>query len=465
MNRFSRRQLVQFVVCIALTLLLAVRFAEPSSAQARTETSGAVASQQAIIAATKQIDPECDRFGRCLVNAKMVFASLDVERLTSSLDQPNNYTISGWFSLNWLPAAYPGWQPSNLALGCRSSGCRFSGWRDNFTEEISGRRFWTARFELEAQEADSFFAYPFDQHWVKVLIQSTTPSTDEFIHYIDLNSFSVELAPSLMQGRNSNFKVNYATVGQQANFFLRNASNKAVEAGAAPQQQRDSKSSQNASTDPSEASGKPVESDLIFPVSNDEYISTSISFHLVRRTPAALLMIVTPMLLILFNTIMAFHWRENSPASRFGSSGLLTTVSLFFASRVFRPDVDQLVFSDVWFIVVFIVITINNVILVWLFRFYKHRSELKRVGTTIPPAWKTENRLSLISGSAVIGVITALFLISLTMLRAPAIPIAFLAGNSNHDDVGASVVKVIERHELLPSEYLINMPPGSQRQD
>lgn len=73
MNRFSRRQLVKFVVCIALTLLLAVRFAEPSSAQARTETSGAVASQQAIIAATKQIDPECDRFGRCLVNAKMFF--------------------------------------------------------------------------------------------------------------------------------------------------------------------------------------------------------------------------------------------------------------------------------------------------------------------------------------------------------------------------------------------------------
>ena len=40
------------------------------------------------------------------------------------------------------------------------------------------------------------------------------------------------------------------------------------------------------------------------------------------------------------------------PASRFGSSGLLTTVSLFFAARVFRPNVDQLVFSDIWFLVV-----------------------------------------------------------------------------------------------------------------
>lgn len=449
MNRFSRRQCVQCVVCLVLSMLLAVGFAVPSFAQPRTEKSGVLASKQAIIAAAKQIDPVCARFGRCLVDAKMVFARLDVERLTSSLDQPNSYTISGWFSLNWLRDAYPGWQPSKLALGCRRSSCSFSGWRDNFTKEINGRTFWTARFELEAQEADSFFSYPFDQHWVKILLQATTPSTDEIIHYIDLNSFDVELAPSLMQGRTSNFKVNYATVGQQANFFLRNASNNAVQDGVRP----------------TDTSGKPVESDLIFPISNDEYHSTSISFHLVRRTPAALLMIVTPMLLILFNTILAFHWRENSPASRFGSSGLLTTVSLFFASRVFRPDVDQLVFSDVWFVVVFVVITINNVILVWLFRFYKHRSELKRIGTTIPPAWQMENKLSLIGGSAVIGVITTLFLISLTMLRPPANPIAFLAGNSNQDDMGASVVKVIERHELLPSDYLINMPPGDRRQN
>jgi hypothetical protein len=463
MNHFSRRQLLQCVVCVVLSLLLAVRFADPSAAQPRAEKGTAPATPQAIIAATKQIDPECERYGRCLVNAKTVFAALDVERLTSSLDLPNNYTISGWFSLNWLPAAYPGWQPSNLALGCRSSGCRFSGWRDSFTEEIGGRRFWTARFELEAQEADSFFAYPFDQHWVKILIQSTTPSAGEIIHHIDLNSFSVELAPSLMQGRNSNFRVNYATVGQQADSFLLNAANKAIAAGLDSQQKSHIESSPDVNIETTRKDRKPVESDLIFPISNDEYISTSISFHLVRRTPAALLMIITPMLLILFNTIMAFHWRENSPASRFGSSGLLTTVSLFFASRVFRPDVDELVFSDVWFIVVFIVITINNVILVWLFRFYKHRSGLKQEGTAIPPTWKTENRLSLISGSTVIGVIIALFLISLTMLRPPAIPIEFLAGNSNHDDVGVSVVKVIERHELLPSNYLITMPPGSQQ--
>jgi hypothetical protein len=392
----------------------------------------------------------------------MVFGSLAITRLSSSLDRPNTYAISGWFSLNWLSAAYPGWQPSNLALGCRTSGCRFSGWRDSFSEEIRGRTFWTAHFELEAEEADSFASYPFDQHWVKILIQSTRPTREALIEYIDINSFNVELAPSLMQGRNTNFNVNYATVGQQADFFFRNTSLSDPQPNPAGQANGNLATKQASGPSAGGNDSKPVESDLIFPMARHENISTSISFQLVRRTPAALLMIVTPMTLIVFNTILAFHWRENSPASRFGSSGLLTTVSLFFAARVFRPNVDQLVFSDIWFLVVLMVITVNNVVLVWLFRYYKHRAELKKAGSTILPAWRIENRLSLISGSGVIGVIAALFLISMAMLRPPSIPIGFLAGNSNHDDVGASVVKVIERHELLPSQFLIDMPPGKQ---
>ncbi len=458
MKQHHRHQLVQIVTCFVASLLLAATLANPLSAQPRETINGPTGEEQTLTTIAKQFDPDCERFGRCIVNAKSAFAELNVEQLTSSLDRPNNYTISGWFSLNWLPTAYPGWQPSNLALGCRSSGCRFSGWRDSSTEEIRGRRFWTARFELEAQEADSFFAYPFDQHWVKILIQSTTPDQHEIIAHIDINSFIIELAPSLMHGRNSKFRVNYATVGQESDFVLRNTNPKSLDPETKVRLGRNIASTIS-------ADDKPVESDLIFPSSTAEQISTSISFHLTRRTPAALLMIIMPMGLILFNTIMAFHWRENSPASRFGSSGLLTTVSLFFASRVFRPDVDQLVFSDIWFLIVFIVITVNNVALVWLFRFYKHRNQLKHAGHPIPPAWRTENRLSLISGSAVIAVIIVLFLLSLMMLRLPSIPIGFLASNSNYDDIGASVVKVIERNELLPSQYLITMPPGNHQAD
>jgi hypothetical protein len=135
---------------------------------------------------------------------------------------------------------------------------------------------------------------------------------------------------------------------------------------------------------------------------------TSVSFHLVRRTPAALLMIIVPMIIILSSTILAYHWRENSPASRFGSSVLLTTVSLFYSSRVFQPDVDDLVFSDLWFIAVFVILMVNNTILLWLFRFYKHRTELKRLNKPLLPAWRIENKLSLIS-TAIIGAALAVF--------------------------------------------------------
>jgi len=456
---FSRRRILPLLTILALTLtLLLIHPAAQSASAPPGAGSPAKPSPEKLVSSAQRIDPDCQRFGRCLVNARMVFASLDVERVTSNLDQPNQYTISGWFSLNWLPAAYPDWQPSSLSLGCRSSACRFSGWRDSFSETIRGRRFWTARFELETRESDSFFAYPFDQHWVKIQILPTNTSRVQLVDYIDIDGFNIELAPSLTEGRNSNFRIDYATVGQQTNFYLRNINILDPKSTTQPPTSSNSEASQPSIT-PSDSSNRPVESDQIFPESEDENISTSVSLHLVRRTPAALLMIITPMVLILFNTILAFHWRENSPASRFGSSGLLTTVSLFFASRVFRPDVDHLVFSDLWFLVVFAIITINNVALAWLFRFYKYRADIKRTNASIPPAWTTENRLTLISGSAVMGIIAILFVTSLIMLRPPSIPIDFLAGNSNFDDIGASVVKVIEQNELLPSRYLIDMPP------
>jgi hypothetical protein len=170
-------------------------------------------------------------------------------------------------------------------------------------------------------------------------------------------------------------------------------------------------------------------------------------------------MIIIPMIVIILSTFMAYHWRESSPASRFGSSGLLTTVSLFYSSRVFRPDVDNLVFSDLWFIAVFVLLTINNLLLLWLFRFYKHRSEVKRANLSLPPAWRIENRLSWITAAIVGAVLLLLYIFSLNLLKTPSIPIEFLAGNSNHDDVGASIVKVIEQHELLPSGGLIDIPP------
>ena len=435
--------------CVTLLLILFTAWMSFASAgESRTEPT-----PPAISSFMQAADQDCERYGRCDPDSKMVFAAVQVNSLDASLEAPNKYLIRGWFNLNWLPAAHPNWKPSDLSLGCRSrsSGCKFSGWQNTYNSDSGQRRIWGARFELEIEERDTYFNYPFDQHWIKIVIQPNGLKSDQFINNIDIDSLKVELAANLFENHDTSFNIDYATVGRKANSFLIRAVTPQA-SQSSPQTNTDSAPKQEANNI---SQNIPLD-DL------SDYLTTSISFHLVRRTPAALAMIVTPLLLILATTIIGFHWRESSPASRFGASGLLSAVSLYFASRVFRPAVDYLVFSDIWFLLDYIAITINSALLVWLFRHYKHRAEQKREGKTPAPAWKAENMLTVWNASGIIAVIAILFLISQRMLQPPSIPTDFLAGNSNREDFGTSVVKVIQQNELLPSFYLLPISSRSE---
>jgi hypothetical protein len=443
-NRRGRHRVVQsFMVALAtISLIVFSTWSTVASARMMKAEPAAPTIQQFLA----KVDPNCQRFSRCTVAAKTVFAALQINSIDSNLDAPNKYLIRGWLSLNWLPAAYPEWDPSNLAIGCRerSSSCKFSGWQSTFNSVSGDRRIWGSSFELEAEERDTFFNYPFDQHWVKIILQPKGIESDQFSSNIDIETFKVQFSPKfLLDSNSSDYNINFATVGRKDNSNLIYAI-------------------------------LPERGDLRFHAKNSspeqaqtglelDYLTTSVSFHLVRRTPAALWMIITPLLLIFATTVIGFHWRESGPASRFGASGLLSAVSLYFASRVFRPSVDYLVFSDIWFLIDYIAITINSALLLWLFRFYKHRSELKLEGKAIAPAWKAENMLTFWNVSGLSAILIILFLISQRMLQPPSIPFEFLASNSTNENYGTGVVKVIEKNELLPSFYLL--PISSKTND
>jgi hypothetical protein len=333
-----------------------------------------------------------------------------------------------------------------LSIGCRerSSSCQFSGWQSTFNSVSGDRRIWGSSFELEAEERDTFFNYPFDQHWVKIILQPKGIESDQFTSNIDIETFKIQFSPRFLRdGNNSDYNINFATVGRKDNSNLIHAI--IPERGNLRFHAKDSTREQ-------------AQTGLEL-----DYLTTSVSFHLVRRTPAALWMIITPLLLIFATTVIGFHWRESSPASRFGASGLLSAVSLYFASRVFRPSVDYLVFSDIWFLIDYIAITINSALLLWLFRFYKHRSELKLRGKAIAPAWKAENMLTLSNVLGMSAILIILCLTSQMMLQPPSIPVELLASNFNNENYGTVITKVIEKNELLPSFYLL--PISSKTND
>lgn len=448
-------------IAMACTVIILILFAS-WSAFATIKTSSAELLPPAIGTLMEGVDQNCERFGRCKLDEKTVFAALYVNSLDSSLEAPNKYLIRGWFSLNWLPKAHPNWRPDNLTLGCRSpsSGCNFSGWQHTFNSNSGERRIWGARFQLELEERDTYTNYPFDQHWIKIVIQPNGIKSDQFISNIDIDSFKIQLATGLFQGLDSSFDIDYATVGRKSNSFLINAVTPArAELGNKAADQELVAPPLQSGQDTDMGMGDGGESQIIQPDQQNNYLTTSISFHLVRRTPAALLMIITPLLLILLTTIIGFHWRESSPASRFGASGLLSAVSLYFASRAFRPAVDYIIFSDIWFLLDYIFITVNSALLAWLFRFYKHRGELKRDGRTVSPAWRAENMLTFWSASSLVSIVLVLFFISQKMLQPPSIPTVFLAGDSGPEGFGTSMVRVIEKNELLPSSYLLPITP------
>jgi hypothetical protein len=80
-------------------------------------------------------------------------------------------------------------------------------------------------------------------------------------------------------------------------------------------------------------------------------------------------------------------------------------------------------------------------------------------------AWKAENMLTIWNVSAIFAVIAVMYVISQRMMQPPSIPTEFLAGNSNQEDHGTSVVKVIEKNQLLPSFFLLPITSRSEHSE
>ena len=433
----NRQRLVLGLVGLLLPLLLLLATHQPAAL-------AGVPAGEAKAAAVLAADPDCRRYDRCQEDLQSVFGSLDLERLSEELRTPRLFTMAGTLTLKWNPDGHPGWSPDQLVLGCRSSVCRFSGWRDQQILERAPMRVWTGRFELQTDEQTSLALYPFDQHWPRIKLIGKDAQTREVLYSLELSDFDISLAPQLLAGKTSNFQVNHATFGSSTVF-------------------REGRRLMGGPQEPggkaATAAGAPLSKAEVFNQDPAEIISTEISLQVIRRLPWALLMMVVPMAVIILHTIFGFHWRENSPASRFGTSGVLTAVSLFFASSVFRPAVDYLVFSDLWFIALFLIITFNNALTLWLFRFYKHRLSLKAAGSTsLPPAFRTENRITLISVALTLLLLGMFTGLGWWFRQPPQTPIPFLAGNKGFDEVGVHMLKVENHSELHPRAGLIPYP-------
>lgn len=383
------------------------------------------------------VDVECGQYERCVTSLSATFGDIVINSLEDDYRKPEQFTVSGTLSFSWNPSLYPDWSPSQLSITCRAKQCKFPGWSNVLTSQSGDNNVWSANFQTIIDETTSLVLFPFDQHWVHLKLSANDPTSQRFIENLDVGAFNIGLAQRVIDGITTNFQINYGTA--TASMDGRN-NRPAFIKEERVEQTRQQKNLGNEITDV-----------LYLPQKDSQ--SFIVSLQVLRKTPAALLMVFIPILLVLFNTNLAFHWRESSPASRFGGSGLLTIVSLFFASRIFRPDVDYLVFTDIWFLVAFVVITTNNVLLAWLFRFYKHRQSLKTEGhRPIQPAYKAENKLTYISVSSVICLVLIFVIVSNVFKHPPGIPEPFLESNASTELVGSSVTKVVQKHELASSQ-------------
>lgn len=402
-------------------------YSEAQSRPAQSQVEGPIPGGLELI---RQLDPKCSDYGRCDDSFKRTFGSITITSIRGALSDPESFWLRGNVSFSWIPEAYPGWSPDRLKFSCRIRDCDFPGWTSVSSTYAGSTRTWTAEFSADIKEAISLDHYPFDQHWLHLKIIGKDPLSQQFIEYLSTAYYNIELSRRVIEGLTSDFYVDYATastsIDSTTNNFL--------------------------------TLQEPSPTSIFERIGDDIYDKKKnfgkyrafdtnafvVSFFVRRRVPAALWMVVIPLSLILLNTVLAFHWRENSPASRFGSSGLLTAVSLFFAARIFRPSVDYLVFTDLWFLFAFIVITVNNILLIWLFRFYKHRLALKSSAATLKPAYRTENKLTIASAMFMIFVLITLSVSAYLMSRPPEIPGEFLAGNSGFASMGASAVSVTD---------------------
>lgn len=424
---------LRFIGSLCLSILVASLVSDVFAMVVRGQSVDVSASQPTMdqVVVLQKIDPECKKYGRCDESLNAAYGTISISSFQEKLTSPSDFGVSGDVSFTWIPEAYPGWSPENLSFACRVRDCNFPGWTSVSSFRQGPAEVWTANFTTVVKESTSFHLYPFDQHWVHLKLVGKDALSQKFISSLDVPSYHIEISGLVLDGTTSDFVIDFATASSNIDSSNNNFFISAVSGLSA----RDSR-----------MDGDPIAKEKLLEQRNPyDASSFAVSLHVKRRTPAALWMVVVPLLLIVLNTNLAFHWRENSPASRFGSSGLLTAVSLFFASRIFRPDVDYLVFTDLWFMIVFIIVTCNNILLIWLFRFYKHRAVQKSMGAQLKPVYKMENNLTLISVFSTLLIIASLCIAAFLFSQYPRSSTAYLGWSSNYSTTGASAVRVFDQ--------------------
>jgi hypothetical protein len=273
--------------------------------------------------------------------------ALEIYSITDDINRPNEFQVSGALLMSWSPEARPNFDPNRLKVLNREhyEPVRFG--QQSVVTLSNGRKLWQGRFEQNVTVVSTKYQFfPFDTHVVPMIFQVSALLGNEGDRLLSKGGLRTRL-----------FDVNYvpALGNPQSTLELR-----AVGYGTSQRQMFwDTIMNQTIYRPGGLKQGS----------AQGYQVLNHYTFYTRRRLLlSVLLMLLIPMGVIVVNTWFGFFWRESSPATRFGTSGILSAISLYFASRVFRPSVSYLVLTDIWFLALFGLITINNFAVTWLYR-------------------------------------------------------------------------------------------------
>ena len=273
--------------------------------------------------------------------------ALEIYSITDDINRPNEFQVSGALLMSWSPEARPNFDPNRLKVLNREhyEPVRFG--QQSVVTLSNGRKLWQGRFEQNVTVVSTKYQFfPFDTHVVPMIFQVSALLGNEGDRLLSKGGlrtrlFDVNYVPALgnPQSTLELRAVGYGT--SQREMFWDTIMNQTIYRPGGLKQ--------------GSAQGYQVLNHYTF-------------YTRRRLLLSVLLMLLIPMGVIVVNTWFGFFWRESSPATRFGTSGILSAISLYFASRVFRPSVSYLVLTDIWFLALFGLITINNFAVTWLYR-------------------------------------------------------------------------------------------------
>jgi len=273
--------------------------------------------------------------------------ALEIYSIADDINRPNEFQVSGALLMSWSPEARPNFDPNRLKVLNREhyEPVRFG--QQSVVTLSNGRKLWQGRFEQNVTVVSTKYQFfPFDTHVVPMIFQVSALLGNEGDRLLSKGGLRTRL-----------FDVNYvpALGNPQSTLELR-----AVGYGTSQRQMFwDTIMNQTIYRPGGLKQGS----------AQGYQVLNHYTFYTRRRLLlSVLLMLLIPMGVIVVNTWFGFFWRESSPATRFGTSGILSAISLYFASRVFRPSVSYLVLTDIWFLALFGLITINNFAVTWLYR-------------------------------------------------------------------------------------------------